>query len=394
VSELPEAPSPAFGPELLELGRRDRAAARKRLRGLAPAALARACQELRPRARSEFLMLTDHPEQVVPLLPEAELAATILAGGMSEASWLLEIATPEQRVACLDLDAWQGDTLLPARVREWIDALMEAGRPTLVKALEEADLEFWLVSLRDMTDVCVIGKEDEPPTGWFTEDGVCYFRPVQDDDFARVKEIAGASFDGANPLYWSLVYGLLFESQAECQEYALRWRTNRLADLGFPELEAAMQAYRKLPLDEAPTWELDAAAGAALAPLPASQLPRQLRGSLLGEALGRLEPGRGADLLGYVLAVANALAVADGLRLSDSDSIPRALEKAVRGIDRGLRELAKQRQEPPERVLEKTRPLDLFRIGATLDDTLRCERAPPADDEDDDSDSTGGDGLE
>ena len=80
-----------------------------------------------------------------------------------------------------------------------------------------------------------------------------------------------------------------------------------------------------------------------------------------------------------------ALAVADDLRLSDPDSIPRATEKAVRGIDRGLRELAKAQREAPHRVLERMRPLDLFRIGATLDDTLYCERSlPPDDDVDDD----------
>ena len=39
--------------------------------------------------------------------------------------------------------------------------------------------------------------------------------------------------------------------------------------------------------------------------------------------------------------MANALAVADDLVLSDPEAVPVALEKAVRGIDVGLRELAR-----------------------------------------------------
>ena len=98
----------ADGVALLRLGRSDRAAARARLRELAPAELASLAQELRPESRSEFLMLVERPEDVVPLLPEAELVHTVRAGGMSDAAWLLELATPEQRVACFDLDCWNG----------------------------------------------------------------------------------------------------------------------------------------------------------------------------------------------------------------------------------------------------------------------------------------------
>src|SRR5262249_33489161 len=102
------SPALADGVALLRLGRSDRAAARARLRELAPEEIASLCQELRPEARPELLMLVEHPEAVVPLLPEAELVHTVRAGGMTEAAWLLEVATPEQRVACFDLDCWNG----------------------------------------------------------------------------------------------------------------------------------------------------------------------------------------------------------------------------------------------------------------------------------------------
>ena len=164
---------------------------------------------------------------------------------------------------------------------------------------------------------------------------------------------------------------MLFESPSECEEYALRWRTNRLQDLGFPDVEQAMRVYRPLPVERVTDWVPPVSEHALV---DMAKLPRQLRGTLLGEALAKLPAARAADLLGYVLGVANSLAVADGLVLSERESVPQALEKAVRGIDTGLRELSRARGQAPEEVLDRTAPLDLFRVGATVDPTLK-ERA-------------------
>jgi len=374
------------GVELLRRGRRDRRSARELMRGRTPAELASACQDLRPESRNELLMLMDAPEQVVPLLPEAELCITIRAGGMSEAAWLLELATAEQRQACVDLDVWSETHLSHARATEWIDALIEAGRETLVRGLTELDPEFWILSLQRMADLVVVGREDERPEGFFTEDGVVYFRGQCDEDFARIKEVMQTAFSQAQPHYWKLVYGMLFELPSETEEYAKRWRDGRLADLGFPDFEWAMRVYSPLHVDEVETLDTDALEGASAGALvPQAELPRQLRGTLVGEALSELPPERAADVIGYILGVANAVAVADGLSLGDGESVPRSLEKAVHGIDRGLRELAQRTATSPARLLETTRPLDLCRLGFTLDHVVREPRASGDDEADADS---------
>lgn len=361
--------TPARGSELLALGRRDRSAAREALAQLSLEDQAQLVGNLRPAVRSEFLMLVDRPEDVVPLIPEQEFVATILSGGMSEAAWYLEIASPEQRIATIDLDCWTTYELNLPSVEEWVDALIEAGRPTLTKALHELDPEIWVLAMREMSNVMVVSKEEEAPPGWFTEDGVCYFEARDDASFARVKEIAQTAFSEAQPRYWQLVYGMLFELESECQEYALHWRTGRLKDLGFPDRDQAMLAYKPLKADRLTTWDVDEEEQGAL--IPFESLPDLLQGTLVGRALTQLPSGRAADLLGYVLAVANALAVADGMSLSDADSIPTAMRKALRGIDRGLHEVSTAQNLPPERVLDRTRPLDLFRIGATLDSEIK-----------------------
>ena len=386
------APHDLSGPALLRRARRDRAGVRAALEALSPAVLAGLCQELRPEVRNEFLMLLERPEEVVPLLAETELCVMVRSGGMSEAAWLLELATPEQRQACFDLDVWKDNALDHARSAEWIDALIEAGRPVLAQALSDLDPELWVLALRRMADVVVVSREDERPDGFFTEDGVVYFRAHSDADFARVKEIVQCGFSEAQPRYWQMVYGAFFELPTEMEEFALRWRNGRLADLGFPAREQAMQAYRPLRPEQADAESADATIWEGRAPgslVERVDLPRQLEGTLVGEALAELPPARAADRLGYILGVANAVAVADGLRLSESESIPDALRKAVTGIDAGLRALARSRDETPGTVLEKIRPLDLFRIGATLEPE-RIPRPPPVPEPEDDSDESSG----
>ena len=359
---------PSRGFELLRLSRRDRAEARRRLADLTPQAQADACRELRPEVRAEFCGLLESPEQIVPLLPEAELVHSVLAGGMSEAAWLLELATPEQRLACFDLDCWHGEELQLERVDEWLDALVEAGRPTLARALGELDLELVLLSLWRETRVVVIDREDDPPDGFFSPDGMVYFEVGDEGSTHRVHEIAHATHSQDSPLYWRIVYGLLFETRTECEENALRWHARRLNDLGFPERSDAMLVYRPLPPEQVEDFgRAELSSGVAVA----HDLPRQFGGTLLAEALAELPPASASDALGQVLAVANWLAVADRLRLSESESIPTALGKAVRGIDGGLRELVRRRNQPPAEVLARTRAIDLFRAGATLDLELR-----------------------
>ena len=366
---LPREPG-ASGAELVRLARTDQNALRSQLSELSVEQVASLVTELAPAYRDELLSLVENPEDVVPLLPEAELASTICATGLTDGSWLLEFATPEQRQACVDLDCWRGPRLSPQRLGEWIDALIAAGPRTLLAGTEDIDPELWVLALREMADIVVVSRDEPPLPGYYTEDGVVYYAPHSDADFDRIREIFCTTLSESPQRYWQLVYGTLYESPAECEEYALRWHRNRLNDLGFPDRDRALRAYASLRVEDAPLveGELLEREGRVTRSAP---LPQRLAGTLVGRALAELPAELAADVLGYVLAVANALAVADGLALSDPESVPRALAKAVRGIDRGLAELAKARGQAPHEVLAQTLPLDLFRIGATLDDALR-----------------------
>ena len=382
-------PTPAKvlpGRTLSRLARKDERRLRQRLAEMTPDQIAGALQDLVPGLRNEILELVECIDQVVPLLPEAELASTIVATGVSDAGWLIEFATPEQRVACVDLDCWKDVRLSPSRLMEWIDALIEAGPEILAAAFDELDLELWVLALKDMADFKV-GEVGEYPSGDFdTQDGVVYFAAHSSLHEERLRSLLDTARLYSPHYYWAFVYGAISTTREECEQYATRWHASRLNDLGFPDREHAMRAYRPLPVDSAPTVDVGSRAVEPHGLVAAPQLPQRLSGTLIGRALAELPADRASDVLGYVLAVANTLAVADELPLAEPESVRESLVKAIRGIDRGLAELARRRAQSPGQVLATTRPLDLFRVGATLDPTLRRSRSPAELDEAEDRD--------
>lgn len=74
-------------------------------------------------ARRELLDLLPEPERVIPLIPEAELCFTVKAIGLADSAWVLELATPDQVTAAIDLDAWQQQEPDLPVLSEWMGAL-------------------------------------------------------------------------------------------------------------------------------------------------------------------------------------------------------------------------------------------------------------------------------
>lgn len=355
---------------MLELARTGTAAAVEQLRGYSPRELAGAVQALAPAQRLEFFENAERVDEIVPLLPEAEFASTVRGAGIEDAGWLVEFASPEQRVAAVDLDCWKDSRFSASRLFEWLDALIEAGHESLSASFDELDPELWVLAMKELGNFSVLGLGDVPDGQGSSLDGVVFYDAHTAEGEDRITEILTAALHHAPAQYWRLVYGAIAESRVESEQFAARWHQNRLGDLGFPEREHAMRAYKPLAVDPRPVVDLGPAPG-AMVRRPEGHLPVQLRGTLLGRALLELAPADGDRVLADILTVANTIAVADRLPLADTATIPRSFEKAVRGIERGLEELVRVRGQSPGAVLASVAALDLFRTGVSLDPELR-----------------------
>lgn len=374
MSEQP-VPSAAESRRILALAQRDRNAARRELARMPTSEQVALVCEAPLAARRQILELLPAPELVVPELPEAELCFTAKAIGLADAGWLLAHATPEQIVACIDLDAWSSTDLVPDRARldEWLAVLADAGEPALLGGARSLDPELVVLWLRARVEVWLRPNEPDwqPPPGAQSLEGQFFFRALREgDDLSDVRALLDALFREEYWTYFRLLQAVNWELEAETEEWALRWRNGRLQDLGFPSIEEARALYAILPESS-----LDALAEPETEPLvPEWQLPFWMprlpvasnAAHSLFRALAALAPDERPAHLYTFLMLANRVAVAEKLPLGDAESIPVSIEKAAALASRGLDHLVAVRGVAAPDALRRTTLERLFRIGLTL----------------------------
>ncbi len=382
VAMRPKPPLPAETRHLLELARDDRRRAREELAGMAlEAQVALVCETPLSR-RGEILDLVPAPERVVPELPEAELCYTIKAIGLEDAGWILEHASEAQVTACIDLDAWSGLLPDPARLQGWLEALADGSDATLLRSLRALDPEMVTLYLTDRVEVVMKPAESEgwdPPEGAQTLAGQFYVCAKREaDELAALVRMLRVLFDNDYWLYFRSMQAVIWELQSELEHFALRWRTGRLQDLGFPPREECMTVYAFLK----PAERALLAEGLAPARVPEWRLPVWMpdlpaaadsRHALFRAAAGLGAEERSGFFYAFV-ALANKVAVADGLPLAEPDSLPSAIEKAASVASAGLQFVAKANDLEAVEALRRVSLERLFRVGANLDP--EAARAP------------------
>ncbi|MHA7838643.1 MAG: DUF6178 family protein [bacterium] len=373
--ELPRA----FIPEarrVLKLARTDRREAERQLATLSPEQQATVICEAPLSIRRQLIDLLPSPESVVPLLPEAELCYTCRSIGLEDASWLLPMATNEQLVACLDLDAWRGLSVDPQKLDGWMEALAAADEETLLRAAQSMDAELISLFLRNHVTVTMKPSPQDdpdwsPPDGSQTLEGQFYFVAHDPkDDLAPLMSLLHTLFRGDYWLYFRMIQSVIEELTAETEEWALRWRTGRLEDLGFPAWDDAMRIYgylrpeRRTELPEE-IHALDLESWAM--PVWISELPG-LRSDerALFRATRALDAPERSAVFYALIALSNRVAVADRLDLGDPESLPRAIDKATGFASDGLEYVAQANGLSLEDTLRRVPIERLFRVGANL----------------------------
>jgi len=372
------AARPSFPPDpgrILDIAHRDRVAATRALAELSLERQVAVVCEAPIARRAELLTLVPFPEEVVPQIPEAEFCFTIKAIGLSDAPWLLEYATPEQIVACVDLDGWTG--LSPDReiLDAWIDALADTSDESFLRSVRALDPEVSVLYLRNR--ILAVQKPDEkegwdPPQGAQTLDDQFYFTArAGDDDLAAVVRMLSVLFEHDYWTYFRMMQSVIWELDTGNEEWARRWRTGRLEDMGFPPWEEAMNIYRFIAVDERaaiPEGIRPLDVGEWRLPLWIPSLPAEADSRhLVFRTIPLLEDSERRSAFYAFVAIANKVAVADQMKLSDAEFTPRAIDKAAHFISAGLEHIATAHHIEAVDVIRRVPMERLFRVGANLD---------------------------
>jgi hypothetical protein len=360
---------------ILDLASKERATATQAIRDMTlDQQVALVCDTPLSR-RAAILELLPVPEAVIPLIPEAELCFTVKMIGIEDAAWLLEHATPEQVLACVDLDGWRGTAPDRAAIDRWIDTLAMTTDGAFLRSIRALDPELVVLFLKHRIQCFQKPDDDEgwqPPEGGQTVEGQFYFVAVREgDDLESLIAMLRALFVADYWVYFRMMQGIIHELDTVNEEWALRWRTGRLEDLGFPPWDRAMDIYRfirredRTAIPEEATsldvgeWHLPV----WIPSLPASADHRHL----LFRTLAQFDEFERRSALYAFIALANKVAVADRMELSDAESTSIAIDKAADFASVGLEFLSTELGLDAVDVLRRVPLQRLFSVGANLE---------------------------
>jgi Family of unknown function (DUF6178) len=320
--------------------------------------------------RWEFLLEAPKPMALVRALPDGDFYLTIREVEPLEALPLLQLASAGQITHLLDLEAWRADRFDPLRCGAWVALLTECDEATLRRFVRNADDEMLVLLFRDWAHVSALAIDHEEPTrghglteegderGFVSPDGGYLFSPERAEHAAAVRRLAESLFLGDTSRYSGLVWAALHELPSELEERALRWRTSRLEEHGYPPLDEALEVYTPPAREPAPPVDPP---HDITAPRTALRVlgPREL----IVRAVEALPAAERERVLFGLTALANRLLVADA-------ADPGAVETHALAIARGasyagiaLEARGAWDDAAAARVLSEVRAVDLFREG-------------------------------
>lgn len=322
----------------------------------------------RGRRKLDVILDAPDPAALVHGLPAQDLYFAAADIGLDDAGPLVRLARPAQFRTFVDLDAWRGGELDPARVATWLELARGDDDEGYRAKLEKLDIEVLELVLRASVQVYDLEEEEPPDIAGASErspDGrFLLVYPEGPVPFTDARRLVAELYERDPFQAARLLSAVRWELTSELTETALRWRDARLADLGFPSPSEAASLYarapRVAPARPEPPRE---PAGFFLAELE--------RGNVLDRALAALPDVHRERLERELVAVLNMAIVADAVDVSDLGAV-RAEAAAVRDtVALGLARLG----EPASR-LELTPLKAIFQAGftATLELRWRLDR--------------------
>jgi hypothetical protein len=264
-------------------------------------------------------------------------------------------------------------------------ALVEAPPETLGKWAQGIDVELLALLLRKRARIYDVSLEDAPdnPEGvlWDSPDRLFTLEFIGEPEQVRVTQHLVDSLYRYSPVMMRrLLVGMRAEDDAELEETAYRWRSGRMADLGFVDFYEALVAYQEL---DPTSVRIEAGPAPSLRPrgepiddvhlrLPLVVTERLSGKTPFARAVGGLQTREEtADLHFALVALCNRVLAADRIAPGDDERIRSALERLSATLDIAVEFLARGDGDRETAAVRTVPLLKLHRLGVSLIGKLR-----------------------
>jgi len=340
------------------------------------AALARA----KKTRKTDALLADPEARALIPKLPVQELYYAIKETGLSDAHEIVALASPEQVRGFVDLDVWERDRVDVDKLRPWLEALVDAGPEKLLRAIDVVDPEVVALYLQRQVRVYDLGSDEPVP-----DEPEGHFYPTPDNffllDVLPAGEVGKSIERMIDWLYRAdlekarrIVMSAKWELDSDLEEWAYRWRSGRMSDLGYAEYYEALSIYQWI---DPQSVKLEEEPPATPAPIDDTALPVQLASaidakSFFGRAVQGIKDEASLDRVeALLMLLVNKAMAADRVEPGDLEAAKRTLDRSVATLGVGLEFLAKGDVERAARALGRVGLERIFRVGFSLGLQLR-----------------------
>jgi hypothetical protein len=321
--------------------------------------------------------------KVVRSLPVQDLFATIREVGVEDALEVLELASPRQVQAFLDLDGWKADRVDPAAVSTWLRALFSANPERATGQIRGLDIELLTLLFKMHCRVYDLSAEEQPDGDvglhTITPDNrylIAYGGIVDDDRMHQVLKTAIERLMGRDLLFvLRLCEAVRWELPSSLEEDAFRWRNARLADLGFLPKHEAMEIYAWRDPDAPLEGKPQIPAAPAEADSPSTDLSTSVLfpwdaladgSAAFARAAGELPPEVRERVAHEVMLIANRVHTADGGDLGDPEALRQTAKSVLDTVGVGLSYRSQGDVTKMAPLLGTSSVSALFRVGHSL----------------------------
>ncbi|MBN2573795.1 MAG: hypothetical protein JXP73_04455 [Deltaproteobacteria bacterium] len=339
-----------------------------------------------PSRRMDEIFATPDPAATIRALPGDEFFYLLHEVGFPEALEVFVHGTALQVQTVLDFSLWERDRVAPDKADEWLALLVEAPPATLGRWTQGIDVELLALLVRQRARIYDLSLEEmpEPSQGvlWNTPDGLFTIDLLGEPEQARVTQrLLDGLYRYSPDMVRRLLVGVRAESDAEMEEAAFRWRSGRMADLGFADFYEALAVYEELDPTSIRIGDEPAPSSRPRAKqdddVPLSRLPAVMAERLSGKtplarALSAPRPkAELADLHAALVALCNRALSADRVTPGDDAAVRAVLERVAATLDLAIEFLARNDGDREVAALSRVPLLTLHRLGASLQLKLR-----------------------
>ena len=314
--------------------------------------------------RMDLILMSSRPEELTRAIPPEDLVLGIKDLGDTDAVPLLEMASNRQVNYLFDLELWIREGMDLGRLLHWIEILFECGKPRVLSWIRSVDFEL-LVLLFERTVLLLEPEELENlperlNDRIYTPDNTHYLLVKLGADYGLLKQFLDLMFAEDPDLFFALTGNLGTTPPAEVEELAYRWRTGRLADRGWPDLDEAQELYQPAEPDQVrPRDRMPF----GIADPPRFPLERRYTGRLLQAGIERLEPGPRALVAGQLANLINRVIIADGMSPGEAESLKAASDRVRGRLEIGLFLLGAGDPETAARLLNTVPLVDVAKVA-------------------------------